>query len=117
MEIARTVGLTMADVARLQDIFASTAKNGMTLSSEELYDFLKSRLRLKAAEGKREKQVRTTIRKHVCSSGSAGSLDFEDFLVIIGKLVDGKLATVPSIIAEEERSTNQFLGSMAKLLD
>merc|ERR1739848_619997 len=42
MEVARRAGLTMADVTRLQDIFAADTRNGSTLSSAELYELLRS---------------------------------------------------------------------------
>merc|ERR1739845_12464 len=90
MEVARKAGLTMADVAQLQEIFARECRNGSMLSGMELYELLRSRLRLHAAEGEREHKVHLTIEKY---AGSAGSLDFEDFLVIIGDLVDANLAT------------------------
>lgn len=109
-EIARKVGLTMADVAQLEDIFATHTKNEDSLSSTDLYDLLKSRLKLKTAEGERELQVHSTIEKYV---GPAGSIDFEDFLVIIGDLVDTNLATVSSILG----STNHFLSNLATLLE
>jgi len=110
MEIARKAGLTMADVAQLQDLFTTEAKNSSTLSVAEIYELLKSRLRLKTAEGEREQQVRATIEKQ---AGSSGSLDFEDFLVIAGEIVGANLATVTSLLG---RGTSHFLGHMAALL-
>lgn len=103
----------MADVVQLQDMFSADARNG-TLSSTDMYDLLRSHLRLKTAEGEREIQVHSTIEKY---AGSEGSLYFEDFLVIVGDLVDAKLATVCSILGREDRSTNHFLGHLAVLLE
>jgi len=115
LEIARKVGLTMADVSKLEDIFVGDSRNGSTLSTTELYELLKSRLRLHAAEGEREQKVHFTIEKQ---AGSAGFLDFEDFLTIIGDLVDAKLATVSSLFGREvfQDSTTHFKNNMAALL-
>jgi len=112
IEIARRVGLTMADVAHLENIFddALIGMNRM-LSTTEVYELLKSRLRLKAAEGEREMQVRSTIEK---CKGPAGSLDFEDFMVIVGDLVDNNLATVDKILGQD--ATQHLLGRMANLI-
>lgn len=112
IEIARRVGLTMADVSQLENIF-DDAQNGINrmLSTTEMYQLLKSRLRLKAAEGERETQVRSTIEK---CKGPAGSLDFEDFMVIVGDLVDNNLATVAFILGQD--STQHLLGRMANLI-
>lgn len=116
MEIARKAGLRMADVAGLEDIFAAERKNDGLLTCTEVYELLKTRMRLKAAEGEREQQVHSTIERHAGTTGSQ-KLDFEDFLVVVGDLVDAKLATVPSILGQEERSTNHFLGNLAAILE
>jgi Ca2+-binding EF-hand superfamily protein len=114
MQVARRAGFRMADVLELQGIFNSDANSDNMLRSTELYDLLKSRLRLKAAEGEREMHVHSIIKKH---EGSTGAFDFEDFLVIVGDLVDAKLATVSSILGREDRSTKHFLGHLAALLE
>eukprot|EP00746_Dinoflagellata_sp_MGD_P163484 gnl/MRDRNA2_/MRDRNA2_91539_c0_seq1.p1 gnl/MRDRNA2_/MRDRNA2_91539_c0~~gnl/MRDRNA2_/MRDRNA2_91539_c0_seq1.p1 ORF type:complete len:743 (-),score=154.81 gnl/MRDRNA2_/MRDRNA2_91539_c0_seq1:386-2614(-) len=117
LEIARKVGLTMADLTQLQGIFEDESKNGSTLGSMDLYELLKTRLRLHAAEGEREQRVHFAIQKY---ASTAGSVDFEDFLLILGDLVDAKLATVSELLGRrvgEERSTNSFLGHMAVLLE
>merc|ERR1711904_124932 len=117
LELARKVGLTMADLARLQGIFENESRNGSTLGGTDLYELLKARLRLHAAEGEREQRVHFAIEKY---ASTAGSVDFEDFLLIIGDLVDAKLITVSALLGREvgeERSTNLFLGHMAVLLE
>jgi len=114
MELARRAGLTMADVMQFQEIFAAEATSGSTLSSIELYELLGSRLRLHAAESEREQQVHWAIEKY---ASSAGSLDFEDFLAIVGDLVDANLATVPSLLGRQHRSTNHFVGNLAALFE
>lgn len=112
MEVARSAGLTMADVTRLQEIFATDAKHGTTISSTELYALLKSRLQLRAAEGEREQQVHSKIEKY--TEGKADAFHFEDFLIIIGDLINANLATVPSLLGEE--ATSRFRGHMAAIL-
>jgi Ca2+-binding EF-hand superfamily protein len=117
LEIARKVGLTMSDLAWLQGIFENESKNGSTLSSSDLYELLKARLRLHAAEGEREQRVHFAIEKF---AGTVGSVDFEDFLLVIGDLVDAKLATVSALLGREvgeERSTNSFLSHMKALIE
>jgi hypothetical protein len=114
MEVARRAGLTMADVTRLQEIFATEARGASTLSSADFYDLLKSRLQLRAAEGEREQHVHATVEKN---AGSDGSLDFDDFLVVVGDLVDANLATVASLLGREKHSTNHFLSHMAAILE
>lgn len=112
MEVARKVGLTMADVTRLQEIFATDAKRGTTITSTELYALLKSRLQLRHKEGEREQQVHSKIEKY--TEGKANSFQFEDFLIVVGDLINDNLATVPSLLGEE--STSRFRGNMAAIL-
>lgn len=119
MEVARKAGLTMTDVARLHEIFANESRLGNTLSGTEVYDLLRSRLKLHAAEGEREQKVHMIIEKYAVATGS---LDFDDFLVIVGDLVNDQLGTVPSLLGqrsapETQRSTDHFLGHMAALLE
>jgi Ca2+-binding EF-hand superfamily protein len=111
MEVARKAGLTMADVRQLQEIFTSEAKHGATLSSIDLHQMLKSRLKLYGTDGEREQQVHVTITKH---EGAAGSFEFDDFMAVVIDLVVANLATVPALLGE--KSTNNFLGHMASLL-
>jgi len=112
MEVARKVGLTMADVTRLQEIFATDAKHGTTITSTELYALLKSRLQLRHKEGEREQHVHSKIEKY--TEGKADAFQFDDFLIIVGDLINANLATVPSLLGEE--ATSRFRGHMAAIL-